>query len=93
MNISAFNTRKRTGTPAKRPSLIIRQGLIQRPVISGAVGGGLFVLWGLMAGPVIGGSEFCIWAEESISGAGIAIISPMKARKKVINSISAVQIR
>ena len=85
MNMSASNTRRQTGTQTKRQSLIIRPGLNQRPAISGVAGGGLSVRWWSMAGPVIAGSECFILAMASILGVGIAITSPMKALRRVIN--------
>jgi len=85
MNMSVSNTHRPTGTRTKRPSLIIRPGSNQRPVTSGVAGGGSSVRWWSMAGPVTQESECFISAMESISGAGIAITSPMKALRRAIN--------
>lgn len=83
MNISVSNTRRPTGTPAKRPTLITRHGLHGRLAISGEGAGGLSALWLLMAVYAIVESAFCISATVSISGVGIAIILPTAVRKSM----------
>jgi len=81
MDIFISNTRKQTDTAMKKLKLIIRLNLSGHHVIMGEGVGGLFVLWGAIAGLV------CCIKTVNILDAGIVLILPIQVVIKAIHLI------